>query len=60
MSLIDLAEEANRLPFSSVVFPICAAAVFAVLGLVTWSYRDVAHRHADKGEGTNEAGAGHH
>lgn len=60
MSLIDLAEEANRLPFISGVFPICAAALFLVLGLITWSYRDVAHRHSDKSAGTNEHGAGHH
>ena len=38
----------------SVVFPIIALSVFALLAAVAWSYRDVANRHAGKG-----ADAGH-
>jgi hypothetical protein len=29
-------------------FPTIAAAIFLLLAVVTWSYRDVAHRHNDK------------
>jgi hypothetical protein len=29
----------------SVIFPIIALSVFALLGLVAWSYRDVANQH---------------
>ena len=38
--------EEQPLPVSSVVFPIIALGVFAILAAVTWSYRDVANRHA--------------
>jgi hypothetical protein len=31
-----------------IVFPIIAACIFLVLALITWSYRDVANRHANK------------
>jgi hypothetical protein len=44
----------GSLPVLSVVFPIIALGVFALLGAVTWSYRDVANRHLGKG-----ADAGH-
>ena len=37
------------LPVPSVVFPLIAIGVFALLGAVAWSYRDVANRHAGKG-----------
>lgn len=33
------------------VFPVIAAVAFLVLGVVSWSYRDVYHRHADKTDG---------
>jgi hypothetical protein len=37
------------LPVPAFVFPVVAIGVFALLGAVTWSYRDVANRHAGKG-----------
>jgi hypothetical protein len=41
------------LPVPSVIFPLIAVGVFALLGAVAWSYRDVANRHAGKaGRGT--------
>jgi hypothetical protein len=40
--------EENHLPIPSVVFPLIAIGVFALLGLVAWSYRDVANRHQGK------------
>ena len=39
----------GSLPVLSVVFPIIAIGVFSLLAAVTWSYRDVANRHAGKG-----------
>ena len=30
------------------VFPIVAAVFFALITVVSWSYRDVAHRHIDR------------
>jgi len=29
-------------------FPLAMAVIFFVLGLVSWSFRDVANRHADR------------
>lgn len=36
------------LPFPSVFFGVIAMAVFILLGVITWSYRDVANRHEHK------------
>ncbi len=44
-------------------FPAIAAAVFIILGFVSWSWRDVANRHSDKTDGAaghSDAGHGHH
>ncbi|MBF4462261.1 MULTISPECIES: hypothetical protein [unclassified Rathayibacter] len=45
-----LAEAATHveLPFPTIVFGLIAAGAFTALGLVTWSYRDVANRHSHK------------
>ena len=43
-------------PFPTVVFGIIAMGVFILLGLVTWSYRDVANRHDHKVDSSK----GHH
>lgn len=40
----------QELPVSSFVFPLIAAGVFTLLGLVAFSYRDVANRHAGKAD----------
>ena len=42
------------------VFAAIAGAVFIGLALVTYSYRDVAHRHNDKTAGKDAPGHGHH
>jgi heme/copper-type cytochrome/quinol oxidase subunit 2 len=48
-SLISAAaEESNALPMSPYGYGAIAAAVFVALGIVVWSYRDVANRHSDK------------
>jgi hypothetical protein len=48
-----LAEEVSGLPlpFPAPLFGAIALAVFILLGVVTWSYRDVANRHDHKVDG---------
>lgn len=54
-------EELAPLIMPSWVFAAIAAAVFATLGFVTWSFRDVANRHSDKvtPSSTDSHGNGH-
>ncbi|MEY4492370.1 MAG: hypothetical protein RL085_781 [Actinomycetota bacterium] len=53
----QMAEEAAvQLPFPGVVFGLIAMGVFVLLGVVTWSYRDVANRHDHKQSNSE----GHH
>lgn len=40
----------NELFMPAPLFGGIALCVFAVLGIVTWSFRDVANRHAEKAE----------
>lgn len=42
-----------ELPFPAVIFGVIAMGVFVLLGLITWSYRDVANRHDHKANGNN-------
>ena len=55
-SLITAAEEVHHeLPMSPYGYAGIAAAAFVALGVVVWSYRDVANRHSDKvGPGHND------
>lgn len=47
--VIRAAEEAPaQLFLPTWAFPLIFAVVFVVLGLVSWSFRDVANRHADR------------
>lgn len=48
--LAEAAEHAPAVP--AFIFPVVAAAVFLLLGFVTWSFRDVAYRHSHKFEAT--------
>ncbi len=50
---------ADALPFPAIFFGLIAAVVFLALGLVTWSYRDVASRHSQKWADSDSAN-GHH
>lgn len=54
MSLVTavLAEtvHARELPMEPFLYGLIALAVFLVLGIVTYSYRDVANRHRHKSE----------
>jgi hypothetical protein len=49
------AHEAAELILPIWAFPVIAASIFFILAVVTWSYRDVYHRHNDKTSG--DAGA---
>ncbi|WP_309066390.1 hypothetical protein [Microbacterium sp.] len=59
------AEHHGNVAAETVIYGIIAAAIFAVLALVTLSYRNVANRHSAKAEawadkhGKDAHGAGH-
>ena len=42
--------------FPAWVFPLIAVTVFAALGFVVWSFRDVANRHSQKTGGSAPRG----
>lgn len=58
-------EHHGNVALETVIFGLIAAGLFALLGLVTFSYRNVANRHAAKAEawaekhGKDSHGAGH-
>jgi hypothetical protein len=52
-ALVIVAEEANELQQLALpiwAFPLIAAAFFILAGAITFSFRDVAHRHAQKAD----------
>jgi hypothetical protein len=53
---VEVEHELAELVLPVWAFPTIAAVIFFVLAVVTWSYRDVAHRHNDK----TSADAGSH
>ncbi len=55
------AHELAPLLMPPLAFGAVAVAIFAALGFVTWSYRDVANRHSQKAAkgGHDSHGAGH-
>jgi hypothetical protein len=62
MSLIPLLpiqapEELAELVLPTWAFPAIAAGFFLLLAIISWSYRDVAHRHNDKTSGAVDSGA---
>ena len=42
-----------------IVFALIAAAIFTILALVSWSFRDVANRHSDKTSPTDNQSSHH-
>ena len=54
--IVTAAEAGLQLPFPAIVFGIIAISTFILLGLITFSYRDVANRHDHK----SSDGAAHH
>jgi len=57
--LAEAHEELAELIAPAWVFPLIAAVFFVLVAAVTWSFRDVAHRHNDKTSGADAHG-GHH
>jgi hypothetical protein len=53
-------EHAAPLVMPNWAFALTAFIIFAVLGFVTWSFRDVANRHSDRIHGAGHAGADQH
>lgn len=59
-TLLTETEELAPLIMPPLAFAGIAAAVFIALGLVTWSFRDVANRHSQKTDKAGDShGAGH-
>jgi len=57
---IEAHEELAELVLPTWAFPAIAAGVFLLLAIISWSYRDVAHRHNDKTSGTSDSQDSHH
>ncbi|MBG6107275.1 hypothetical protein [Frigoribacterium sp. CG_9.8] len=56
-TIVLAAEEAKiALIFPIWIFPLIAIVVFVGLGLVVWSFRDVANRHSQKTGGSAASG----
>lgn len=59
-TLVAETEELAPLIMPSWAFAVIAVVVFLLMGLVTWSFRDVANRHSNKtARGGDSHGAGH-
>lgn len=46
------AEVVNPLPVPGIMFGVLAFGIFALIGAITWSYRDLANRNSHKSSGT--------
>jgi hypothetical protein len=55
--VLAAAEAPATLIFPNWVFPLIAVLVFVALGVVVWSFRDVANRHSHKSN--KSAASGH-
>jgi hypothetical protein len=59
-SILAASEELHPLLMPPLAFGAVAFSVFLVLGIVTWTYRDVANRHSNKfTQGHDNHDAGH-
>lgn len=56
---VAAAEEQAPLLMPNWAFALTAFVIFAVLGFVTWSFRDVANRHAHRVRSGADEHAGH-
>jgi hypothetical protein len=54
------AEELAPLIMPPFAFAGIAVAFLVIAGLVSWSYRDVAHRHNDKTPSSSDSQSSHH
>ena len=53
-------EAVNELPWPNAAYGIVAVVVFLLLGMITYSYRNVANRHRHKTQNTDQSSSGHH
>lgn len=58
--VIAAGEIVNELPMPSWAYGILFLVAFFGLGVVTYSYRNVANRHRRKTSGSDQSHAGHH
>lgn len=71
IAVAETTQESAPLILPAWAFPLIAALAFLFMAVVTWTYRDVANRHADKvpqipphdadgaGQGVERRGGGH-
>jgi len=56
---VVLAQVEHALPMPTFVYGLIALVIFAALGVVVWSYRDVANRHQAKAQAYADAHGAH-
>ncbi len=59
VTLLAASEAQVALPVPAFIFGLVGIVVFAALAIVTFSYRDVAHRHSQKTSGAAPSQHGH-
>ncbi|MEO5921025.1 MAG: hypothetical protein ABIQ01_07770 [Pseudolysinimonas sp.] len=59
LALAEHEEELAPMIAPPIVFALIAASIFAVLGFISWSFRDVANRHSDKTSSTDHQSSQH-
>ncbi len=59
LALAEQPEELAPLIAPPWVFAAIAASIFAILGFVSWSFRDVANRHSHKTSSTDHQSSHH-
>ena len=59
LTALAATEELAPLIMPPILFAAIGVAFFALLGFLSWSYRDVANRHSNKTNGDKSHGAGH-
>ena len=59
LALAEHEEELAPMIAEPWVFAVIAAAIFTILGFVSWSFRDVANRHGDKTPSTDHQSSQH-
>jgi hypothetical protein len=59
LTALAATEELAPLFFPPLVFAAIGVGFFALVGFLSWSYRDVANRHSNKASSDKSHGAGH-
>lgn len=58
--VLAAAEVVNELPWPTAAYGIVFIVGFLLLGMVTYSYRNVANRHRHKTQNAGQSAPGHH